>query len=234
MARLGVGKSGGESFTGLSIKLLAYIIGPGCRTCRRRKVKCDERKPGCERCERTNRECEGYVREHRFVNENARTEKQVMKKTNTSSDAPASHEVVSYSSEAKSGSIGTSLGVRAFEDNIFVSFLLSNLFTGIPVRTPWLHLHAEDASSKTAQLSVRALSTTFFGRIHHQKDITVRGYDLYGRALLSLNQDLQDPRKGWSMSVMKSAMALELYEVSGNMNFFNPVGSEKNDSPMSV
>lgn len=84
----------------------------------------------------------------------------------------------------------------------------------MPVTTPWLHLHAEDASSASTQLSVRALSTTFFGKTHHQRDITARGYILYGQALVSLNRDLQDAKKGWSMSLLKSAMVLELYEVS--------------------
>lgn len=32
----------------------------GCRTCRRRRVKCDERKPTCRHCERLKLECEGY------------------------------------------------------------------------------------------------------------------------------------------------------------------------------
>jgi hypothetical protein len=32
----------------------------GCRTCRRRRVKCDEQKPTCGHCERLKLECEGY------------------------------------------------------------------------------------------------------------------------------------------------------------------------------
>lgn len=214
MARLEGGKSGGELCGGIAprSKRLIFI---GCRNCRRRKVKCDERKPGCERCERANRDCEGYVREHRFVDENARTEKHIKKKTSKAPRSyPKSSQDITFYSEPSSGVLASSLGVRAFEDNIFVSFLLSNLFSGIPAPTPWLHLHAEDASSVSAQLSVRALSTLFFGRTHHQRDITARGFHLYGQALVSLNRDLQDSTKGWSLSVVKSAMALELYEVS--------------------
>jgi hypothetical protein len=192
-----------------------WLISIGCRNCRRRKVKCDERKPKCERCERANKECEGYVRDHRFVDENTRTEKHVKKKISKTPDPDPTppQEVILYS-EPSSGTIGLTLGVRAFEDNIFISFLLSNLFSGMPITTPWLHLHAEDVSSVSAQLSIRALSTTFFGKAHHQRDITARGYNLYGQALVSLNRDLQDSKKGWSMSVLKSAMVLELYEVS--------------------
>ncbi|GAP85056.2 putative fungal transcriptional regulatory protein [Rosellinia necatrix] len=32
----------------------------GCRTCRRKKIKCDEQKPRCGQCRRGVRECEGY------------------------------------------------------------------------------------------------------------------------------------------------------------------------------
>ncbi|KAK7966293.1 uncharacterized protein PG986_000570 [Apiospora aurea] len=32
----------------------------GCWTCRRRRVKCDERKPSCQRCQRLHVPCEGY------------------------------------------------------------------------------------------------------------------------------------------------------------------------------
>ncbi|KAI3339167.1 hypothetical protein F4824DRAFT_508537 [Ustulina deusta] len=32
----------------------------GCRTCRRKKIKCDEQRPGCGQCRKGVRECEGY------------------------------------------------------------------------------------------------------------------------------------------------------------------------------
>ena len=35
-------------------------VRTGCRTCRRRRVKCDESKPNCSRCRTANFVCEGY------------------------------------------------------------------------------------------------------------------------------------------------------------------------------
>ena len=35
----------------------------GCFSCRKMKVKCDERKPGCHRCEKVGRTCPGYREE---------------------------------------------------------------------------------------------------------------------------------------------------------------------------
>lgn len=54
----------------------------------------------------------------------------------------------------------------------------------------------------------------YFGRVHHQKHITMRGQGFYGQALRSLGHDLQDTHSGLSLSVVTSAMILELYEVN--------------------
>ncbi|KAL2060072.1 hypothetical protein VTL71DRAFT_9894 [Oculimacula yallundae] len=35
-------------------------VSTGCKTCKRRKVKCDETKPGCSRCFKFGIDCEGY------------------------------------------------------------------------------------------------------------------------------------------------------------------------------
>ncbi|KAE9376188.1 hypothetical protein N431DRAFT_481291 [Stipitochalara longipes BDJ] len=48
----------------------------GCRTCKRRRVKCDETKPSCIRCLRGNRICEGYgivIDSRLHAHENPRT-----------------------------------------------------------------------------------------------------------------------------------------------------------------
>ncbi|GAB1313646.1 White-opaque regulator 1 [Madurella fahalii] len=39
----------------------------GCRTCRARRIKCDEGKPTCKRCEKSKRECGGYRPEFEIV-----------------------------------------------------------------------------------------------------------------------------------------------------------------------
>ncbi|PYH86266.1 hypothetical protein BO82DRAFT_248478, partial [Aspergillus uvarum CBS 121591] len=36
-------------------------VRSGCRTCKARRIKCDEAKPSCQRCDRSNRSCEGYA-----------------------------------------------------------------------------------------------------------------------------------------------------------------------------
>jgi hypothetical protein len=71
---------------------------PGCRNCRRRKVKCDEKHPVCSRCLKSNQICEGYIRDHRFVDDE--TARQARKKTNVSPkpDSPAAKEILTFQS----------------------------------------------------------------------------------------------------------------------------------------
>ncbi|PNS18227.1 Transcriptional activator protein UGA3 [Sphaceloma murrayae] len=47
----------------------------GCATCRRRKVKCDEKRPKCGPCTRLHRQCD-WARQWRFVNSNYTVERQ--------------------------------------------------------------------------------------------------------------------------------------------------------------
>ncbi|KAJ5515995.1 hypothetical protein N7527_007555 [Penicillium freii] len=52
----------------------------GCRTCRRRRVKCDEEKPLCHRCQKGGFECEGYVEFAQFIDETSRLRKRAARR----------------------------------------------------------------------------------------------------------------------------------------------------------
>ncbi|KAH7354671.1 hypothetical protein BKA65DRAFT_548761 [Rhexocercosporidium sp. MPI-PUGE-AT-0058] len=202
-------------------------ISTGCRTCRRRRVKCDERQPGCARCERANYDCEGYNRDHRFIDENAKT-KRLAKKSKSpglsnlaspleepedTNSSHSSNELAITSFENAQPASG--LGLRAFEEDICTSFLLSHMLSGDTgfLAVPWMRLHAEDRASLSAQMSIRALGALYFGKLHHLNNVADRSHGFYGKALVALNSDLQQAEKAWSLSVVKSAMILELYEL---------------------
>ncbi|KAH7398053.1 hypothetical protein BKA64DRAFT_673448 [Cadophora sp. MPI-SDFR-AT-0126] len=207
------------------------VRGPGasagCRTCRRRRVKCDERHPLCVRCEKANYNCEGYAPVHRFVDENARTKRSVRKtkevpgiisdplesgRTNTA--LPTSTEVAISAARRKEMSIPSDLSFQGFEDNICTSFTLSHLLAGdsgfVPV--PWMRLHAEDRASLSGQMGIRALGAMYFGKLHRLGDVENRGRMFYGKALVALSSELQHVEKAWSLAVLQSAMLLALYE----------------------
>jgi len=101
----------------------------------------------------------------------------------------------------------------ALENNIYISFLISNLFVGIGTGVPWIQTLAEDTKSLSATNSVLALSTAYFGRLNRQQGIVNGGLELYGKALRNLNNDLQDPAKALSLTVLLCAMTLQIFEV---------------------
>lgn len=196
------------------------LTDEGCRTCRRRKVKCDERRPTCEKCAKGEFQCEGYARDLRFVDENSRTERHAKRAAAKSSPVVLKTFKSPCSEEARNevgfgGSFIRSPRICSTGEDLHIPFLLMNLFSGFPPieSSPWLRLHAEDPSP-SAHMSVRALGAVFFGRKHHLDEVVKYGTALYGKALKYLNRDLQDSTVAGSMPVLKTAIALEIFEVS--------------------
>lgn len=206
----------------------------GCRTCRRRKIRCDERQPLCLRCEKSCIPCEGYGPKYQFIDEAAKLVKPVT--TNEPGGKYSSTALRTASSRGTtcskvsppefgrvgipgSSEIGTYNWIPNFgrqlqpkaDANIQVPFLLTQLFPG----GSWLDELAIDHSSASAQPSIRALAAVYFGRRHQRPDSIREGAQLYIQALNRLNKDLSHPdeERTWSVSVLRSAATLELYEV---------------------
>jgi hypothetical protein len=97
------------------------------------------------------------------------------KVTNSSSNTPSNIDLVPLSTLSTSTTaVLSNLNLSAFYDNIYISFVLANLFAGAAVWDPWMRVHAEDTSS-IAQVSIRALGAAYFGKMHRQHDIVERG-----------------------------------------------------------
>jgi Fungal Zn(2)-Cys(6) binuclear cluster domain len=52
----------------------------GCRTCRKRKIKCDQTRPACRRCQVSGWQCDGYEKNWKFVSENSQLRTQYRQK----------------------------------------------------------------------------------------------------------------------------------------------------------
>ncbi|RFU35768.1 hypothetical protein B7463_g545, partial [Scytalidium lignicola] len=63
-----------------------------CHDCKRRKVKCDYRKPTCLRCEKAEIACKGYQRDTIFVNRTPRNLSTTLKRNNLSLHVPRSFD----------------------------------------------------------------------------------------------------------------------------------------------
>jgi hypothetical protein len=111
-----------------------------CHTCRRRRVKCDERHLTCERCEKGNHEYKGYLQKRVWINEVACT---VQLERGA---RPWEYLENDTQSKVPHQEIPTAIGLAAFQHNIYVSFLLAKLFRGgvICISWNWLLNLAED------------------------------------------------------------------------------------------
>lgn len=122
--------------------------------------------------------------------------------------------------------------VSSFEEDIHLSFLCNKLFFGAPARgqktlaeKSWIYRFAIRSTSKTGHeseqiptsltcaLATQALAKAFFGRMHGQQAMTMKGADLYGSALRSLRGDLQHFDSYGSFSLLASLMTVYVYEV---------------------
>lgn len=180
------------------------ILWVGCRTCRRRRVKCDEKVPGCDRCGNAGYDCEGYTQDFRFVNEVSRTLRNVRRTPPAAVTRPRGEVLPA---------ILRGLNLSAFQKDIYVSFLLSKFAFHSALPETWMRTQAKDSTSLTAQHSLLALSSIYFGRIHHLEDVLKQGFLWYGNALRCLSNDLQDSEKARSLSTLSSATMLQIYEV---------------------
>ena len=116
------------------------------------------------------------------------------------------------------------------EDGIHLTFLYSKLFSGAPAREQktlveksWIFRFTRQSGSSEAEwdqipisstcaLATQALAKVFFGQMHGQQDIIVRGAVLYGSALRSLRNDLQHSTCE-SFSLLASLITVYVYEV---------------------
>lgn len=73
----------------------------GCRTCRQRRIKCDEEKPTCKRCEKSRRDCGGYRPEFEIVHrDQTKSTVHRLRNAQSTSPPPPLADAAEYSSRA--------------------------------------------------------------------------------------------------------------------------------------
>ncbi|KUJ06882.1 uncharacterized protein LY89DRAFT_726283 [Mollisia scopiformis] len=83
------GKDGGkEEASGTRKRVQHPKVRSGCLTCKKRRVKCDERKPLCLRCEKFGVKCDGYLRPVRVHLEPTKTAHRILVPRKRSSTTP--------------------------------------------------------------------------------------------------------------------------------------------------
>lgn len=176
-------------------------------------LELDENRPQCRRCQKANIQCDGFQGPVIFINETARVRKKVSR--GAAEQSPAVESLVEENdsilvvapksgppSEVLSMGMSQALDLSGFTENIFHSFMLTNLFSGGVFsgdhsgNAAWITACLDQSEvMPTSSVAISCLATTLFGRKHGHRGITDKGTVMYGQALRNLSADLQNPAK---------------------------------------
>ena len=210
---------------------MAGKTSTGCRTCVKRRVKCDETRPVCLRCRKANKECPGYVDNGIQITVYVPTSDKTVPQNKSRleegdhAEASSSAQVIrepSNSSTISKGSadIPQDLSLSGFTNNLYCSFLVNTYWASDDSTPDFGNINRQwftqclnkEEDHPTSSLALQALAMAFFGRKHRQDQIVLRSIALYGRALRALSQDLQTPDKLASFDTLAAVTTLSLFE----------------------
>ncbi|KAI1609374.1 hypothetical protein EDD37DRAFT_162038 [Exophiala viscosa] len=210
----------------------------GCTTCRRRKVRCDLAKPSCQRCTSSQRQCEGYEKYPVFIN---RGQQGLQKRKRLEEARPAQSrhtEMIApaVTSPHKQPSMASSPPCRYLLEDQCISvfwdgFSARSVTDSRPASDPaWLH-HILNISSPvdTLRQTLLSLAYTRLGRLNDDPAAVLRGQQVYGQALKTMQQALYDPHWSRHDETLAAARCMVLYEsfesTSESMtSWFNQIG----------
>ncbi|KAH6676385.1 hypothetical protein B0J14DRAFT_651807 [Halenospora varia] len=193
----------------------------GCHTCRRRRVKCDETHPKCERCTKAKIPCEGYARDLKFVDEKGRAQKRVQIKRQAYLEAIQAEEAQLRANRATKleptnrpvGKVSPPLSLVGFRDKVELTFMLNKLFAGWRLFIPFVMRGYRGTEDCTTTQTVKALSSIYFGRMHHDKESFDSGMISYCKALRLLGVDLKDQKAAFALPSVTNVLSLVIFEM---------------------
>ncbi|EWY81261.1 hypothetical protein FOYG_15537 [Fusarium oxysporum NRRL 32931] len=176
-----------------------------CRTCKRRRVKCDHGKPNCQRCEKAGIACEGYVTYGEFVDETTR----FAKDKSPVKDSQLLVQPASPSAKATERQIWRPPPLLLDQDAVIHAHLLSRIDEVTPLMA---NLESITLSDSTRSLAVRALAAVYFGKTNSDKRIFDLGSREYVKALNRVQLDLASSTAVLEWDTLASVICLCMFE----------------------
>lgn len=215
------------------------MVGPrssGCRTCVRRRVRCDGTRPICAKCEKGGFQCTGIPSPTIFMP--PLTVRSVRLGTETSSEVVATHEksassirsttlrhdlVIGEQGDMSFSMPGLTLTPSLFsrpseysDDAYFIFFLdryfcFDNWNDDFQGSKAWFWKALQSPSQlPISSLASRALTTAFFAQVHKIECLQEKAIHLHGLALKKMVSRMQDTQV--SFDVIFANALLGLYE----------------------
>ena len=189
----------------------------------------DETRPFCQRCAKAGFPCEGFPHPLQVVFDRSVAQaRQKLKERHIEPRATLSSvsvpqtvpvlavgdvsEIAKQQSELVKSQFVMQPSIAPSRSDMYSAFLVNKFLTHVGVGAVPL-LNAWNKLSPTTNDAVHALAISYFGKMHHDKELLQRGSVSYGKALASLSKDLAKVDAASSTSVLLSTFALTLYEV---------------------
>ncbi|ORY16406.1 hypothetical protein BCR34DRAFT_476234 [Clohesyomyces aquaticus] len=183
-------------------------------TCRKRKKKCDLRKPKCLNCEEKGLVCGGYGREAVFINQYSTVSEPSVTRPKTPPNPftvdPGA--IVLPESLARSAYGEKSIGMfwdLYLPNDAISGHEASSLPTG-KWSTIVTDLYVQDDALRVALL---ALSSAAVGRQHSDSWMVNQGRKLYGQGLAEMGKTLRDPRSASNEALLAAPQIMGLFEI---------------------
>ncbi|CEL04083.1 hypothetical protein ASPCAL05215 [Aspergillus calidoustus] len=187
-------------------------LSKGCELCRRRKIKCDERKPSCRKCEISNRPCPGYrdLTAISFRDESSR----VIRKSCRQS-APRS--TIGGGGGGDSIICTPSLSFPTADLAAGFFFAKYNIYNGpyfSSISHDWLReVYVKDPTCHVLQTAIEAVGLAGLSNTLYAPHLAALAQDRYGKALAGLDGALQDPCIATRDTTLMAVILLGLFEV---------------------
>ena len=104
------------------------------------------------------------------------------------------------------------LNLAAFKDNIQISFTLANLFSGDARSISWLVWGYDTMDFNVNSSALKALSSMYYGRLNHQRDIENEGRMHYINTLRGINKAIES-NAGTSIDILLACTSASCYEM---------------------
>ncbi|KAK4180709.1 putative transcriptional regulatory protein [Triangularia setosa] len=205
----------------------------GCRTCRQRRIKCDEGKPTCKRCEKSRRECGGYRPEFEIVHrDQTKSTVHRLRSSQTASAPPplasdgesssralvfVQEEPQSWDRDSSSPSLVLTIPLAQRASCYFAS---NFILVPLTERTPhgFMEYLIPLIESEPAESSLRyAFNACAFALLNHRNrsdsvDLTELSLKEHTLALGETYKALGHPTKATAHATLATVLLLSLYE----------------------
>ncbi|CAK7198278.1 hypothetical protein SEUCBS139899_000938 [Sporothrix eucalyptigena] len=203
----------------------------GCALCRKRKIKCDERRPGCRRCELHNAPCPGYdrpldIRFHDGPHAAVQSKPAAVETPGYNGMAVSSLISPANTHSSAASTVGASptrplatlYQPRTIWDDAAMCYFLREYFVDAQPGVMSGHLDflpdlLFDSSEESAlRPAVLASACLCFSRYKKHNDLYARARDHYGKALLAVSTAISSSPDSWGDDILAAIMLLHMFE----------------------